>query len=171
MVWASIDTCSTYWCAPLFFNPASFLTNLSPPTSCIPHPVFSLQWGGPLPASWHAQQHALQVAIVSRMREFGMTPVLPGFAGVLDSGRTLHLRLRSDSDAACRPCPRRPRRALPRPQLHDFVTVVQLPAAVHGRRAARADGSALRAARRRLPRAHPRRLRRPDRTRAPCLQR
>ena len=38
-------------------------------------------WGGPLAASWHVAQKALQVQIVTRMREFGMTPVLAGFAG------------------------------------------------------------------------------------------
>ena len=38
-------------------------------------------WGGPLTQTWHQQQHALQVAVLTRMREFGMTPVLPGFAG------------------------------------------------------------------------------------------
>lgn len=38
-------------------------------------------FGGPLPESWHAQQVALQHRILKRMREFGMTPVLPAFAG------------------------------------------------------------------------------------------
>ena len=38
-------------------------------------------WGGPLPQSWHIQQLALQHNILDRMRIFGMTPVLPAFAG------------------------------------------------------------------------------------------
>ncbi|XP_014663294.1 PREDICTED: alpha-N-acetylglucosaminidase-like [Priapulus caudatus] len=38
-------------------------------------------WGGPLPRSWMKAQFLLQRKIVERMREFGMTPVLPGFAG------------------------------------------------------------------------------------------
>lgn len=38
-------------------------------------------FGGPLPESWHVQQVALQHRILKRMREFGMTPVLPAFAG------------------------------------------------------------------------------------------
>lgn len=38
-------------------------------------------WGGPLPLSWHAKTLALQQKILTRMRSFGMIPVLPGFAG------------------------------------------------------------------------------------------
>lgn len=39
------------------------------------------KWGGPLTPDWLAQQHTLQTRIVTRAREFGMVPVLPGFAG------------------------------------------------------------------------------------------
>ncbi|CAN8004413.1 unnamed protein product, partial [Ixodes hexagonus] len=38
-------------------------------------------FGGPLPESWHQQQVALQHKILKRMRDFGMTPVLPAFSG------------------------------------------------------------------------------------------
>lgn len=38
-------------------------------------------WGGPLPKSWRNHQLYLQNKILKRMRSFGMTPVLPGFAG------------------------------------------------------------------------------------------
>eukprot|EP00111_Clytia_hemisphaerica_P018124 TCONS_00053628-protein len=38
-------------------------------------------WGGPLPTAWNQKQLALQQLILKRMRSFGMTPVLPGFAG------------------------------------------------------------------------------------------
>ncbi|XP_042491727.1 alpha-N-acetylglucosaminidase [Macadamia integrifolia] len=38
-------------------------------------------WGGPLPQTWLDQQLALQKQILSRMIEFGMTPVLPSFSG------------------------------------------------------------------------------------------
>ena len=38
-------------------------------------------WGGPLPLTWHEKTLALQQKILARMRAFGMTPVLPGFAG------------------------------------------------------------------------------------------
>jgi alpha-N-acetylglucosaminidase len=38
-------------------------------------------WGGPLNQAWLASQQALTTFVVTRMRSFGMTPVLPGFAG------------------------------------------------------------------------------------------
>ena len=38
-------------------------------------------WGGPLPLTWHAKTLALQQKILTRMRSYGMIPVLPGFAG------------------------------------------------------------------------------------------
>lgn len=40
-------------------------------------------WGGPLPRSWYRQQEALQKKILARMRELGMTPVLPGYCGMM----------------------------------------------------------------------------------------
>lgn len=43
-------------------------------------------WGGPLSSSWHANQSALQHQILERMRAFGMTPVLPAFAGHVPDG-------------------------------------------------------------------------------------
>lgn len=38
-------------------------------------------WGGPLSSDWHDHSVKLQKAILSRMRELGVTPVLPAFAG------------------------------------------------------------------------------------------
>ncbi|OAY83861.1 Alpha-N-acetylglucosaminidase [Ananas comosus] len=38
-------------------------------------------WGGPLPQSWLDDQLALQKKILTRMYNFGMTPVLPAFSG------------------------------------------------------------------------------------------
>lgn len=38
-------------------------------------------WGGPLSSSWYSKQLQLQQNIISRMRSFGMIPVLPGFGG------------------------------------------------------------------------------------------
>lgn len=38
-------------------------------------------WGGPLSHSWLQKQLILQKKILSRMRELGMTPVLPAFSG------------------------------------------------------------------------------------------
>ena len=43
-------------------------------------------WAGPLPAAWHKSQLELQHKILSSMRKFGMTPVLPGFAGHVPAG-------------------------------------------------------------------------------------
>lgn len=37
-------------------------------------------WGGPNPDSWYEQQADLQKKIVKRMREYGIEPVLPGYA-------------------------------------------------------------------------------------------
>lgn len=38
-------------------------------------------WGGPLSRRWHQKSVILQKKILTRMREFGITPVLPGFNG------------------------------------------------------------------------------------------
>ncbi|MBM6993628.1 MAG: alpha-N-acetylglucosaminidase [Prevotella sp.] len=40
-------------------------------------------WGGPLPDSWYTQQEALQKRILSREKELGMDPVLPGYCGMM----------------------------------------------------------------------------------------
>ena len=40
-------------------------------------------WGGPLPLSWYARQERLQKQILRRMRQLGMHPVLPGYAGMV----------------------------------------------------------------------------------------
>lgn len=40
-------------------------------------------WGGPNPDSWYRQQETLQKKIVSRMRELGIEPVFPGYAGMV----------------------------------------------------------------------------------------
>ncbi|XP_061565286.1 alpha-N-acetylglucosaminidase-like [Cololabis saira] len=44
------------------------------------------RFGGPLPQSWHVNQLALQMKILSRMRAFGMIPVLPAFSGNVPPG-------------------------------------------------------------------------------------
>lgn len=38
-------------------------------------------WSGPLTDHWHQQQTKLQHQVLQRMRQFGMFPVVPGFAG------------------------------------------------------------------------------------------
>ncbi len=40
-------------------------------------------WGGPNPDRWYEQQEQLQTQIVARMKEFGIEPVLPGYAGMV----------------------------------------------------------------------------------------
>ncbi|MBT9899022.1 alpha-N-acetylglucosaminidase [Bacteroides thetaiotaomicron] len=40
-------------------------------------------WGGPNPDSWYRQQEALQKKIIARMRELGIEPVFPGYAGMV----------------------------------------------------------------------------------------
>ena len=40
-------------------------------------------WGGPNPDSWYARQEALQCKILARMKEYGIRPVFPGYAGML----------------------------------------------------------------------------------------
>ncbi|KAL6074088.1 N-acetylglucosaminidase, alpha [Balamuthia mandrillaris] len=39
------------------------------------------EWGGPLTSTWQFAQAQLQKKILQRQRQFGMIPVLPGFAG------------------------------------------------------------------------------------------
>ncbi len=45
-------------------------------------------WGGPLPASWYERQEKLQKQILRRMKEYGMSPVLPGYSGMVPSAMT-----------------------------------------------------------------------------------
>ena len=47
-------------------------------------------WQGPLPMSWLKGQEELQKQILKREREFGMTPILPAFAGHVP-GRLMEL--------------------------------------------------------------------------------
>ncbi|KJE88736.1 lysosomal alpha-N-acetyl glucosaminidase [Capsaspora owczarzaki ATCC 30864] len=47
-------------------------------------------WGGPISLEWIYKQRNLQVLILQRMRTFGMTPVLPSFAGHVPSALAQH---------------------------------------------------------------------------------
>ncbi len=40
-------------------------------------------WGGPLTDAWYDRQEALQKRILKRMQQLGMTPVLPGYCGMM----------------------------------------------------------------------------------------
>lgn len=42
-------------------------------------------WGGPNPDSWYTQQEALQKQIIKRMKELDISPVLPGYSGMVPS--------------------------------------------------------------------------------------
>lgn len=48
-------------------------------------------WGGPNPDSWYRKRVKLQQRILNRMQEYGIEPVLPGYAGMLphDAGEKL----------------------------------------------------------------------------------
>ncbi|MDE6452121.1 MAG: alpha-N-acetylglucosaminidase, partial [Odoribacter sp.] len=50
-------------------------------------------WGGPNPDSWYRQQEKLAHRILNRMKEFGIEPVFPGYAGMVpaDAGKKLGL--------------------------------------------------------------------------------
>lgn len=52
-------------------------------------------WGGPNPDSWYKQQVELQHKILNRMKEYGIEPVFPGYAGMVpaDAGRKLGLNV------------------------------------------------------------------------------
>lgn len=50
-------------------------------------------WGGPNPDSWYVQQAELQKKILKRMREYGIEPVLPGYAGMIPSNAKGKLNL------------------------------------------------------------------------------
>lgn len=44
------------------------------------------KWDGPVPSDWHKDQLDLQHKILKRMRELGMNPVAPAFAGFVPEG-------------------------------------------------------------------------------------
>jgi len=48
-------------------------------------------WGGPNPKEWYRKQEILQKKIVARMRQLGIEPVFPGFAGMVP--RNIGLKL------------------------------------------------------------------------------
>ena len=52
-------------------------------------------WGGPLPLSWYYRQEKLQKLILTRMKQLGMHPVLPGYCGMVphDAKQKLNLNV------------------------------------------------------------------------------
>lgn len=59
-------------------------------------------WGGPNPEEWYQKQEVLQKKIITRMRELGIEPVFPGFAGMVPKniGTKLDLKV-SDPGKWC----------------------------------------------------------------------
>lgn len=52
-------------------------------------------WGGPNPDAWYTRQIELQKKIIRRMREYGIEPVFPGYAGMVpnNAGEKLGLNV------------------------------------------------------------------------------
>lgn len=44
------------------------------------------EWGGPQPESWYKQQEQLAKNIFKRLGEYGITPVIPGYVGMVPEG-------------------------------------------------------------------------------------
>lgn len=57
-------------------------------------------WGGPLPLNWYKQQEQLQKKILGRMKELGMSPVLPGYSGMCPSFSSAKAQVSANSDAS-----------------------------------------------------------------------
>ena len=80
-------------------------------------------WGGPLPLSWYDRQERLQRKILTRMRQMGMTPVLPGYSGMVphDARQKLGLDV---ADAGLWNGFQRPANLLPTdPRFHEIATL------------------------------------------------
>jgi alpha-N-acetylglucosaminidase len=75
-VWESFgiprDSLRTYFTGPAFL-PWHWMGNIN-------------LHGGPLPQSWIEEQERLQMKILRRMRELGMSPIVPAFSGFVPEG-------------------------------------------------------------------------------------
>ena len=67
--YASLDDVNSFVCGSAYYG-WFFMNNLT-------------AWGGPQPESWYKQQNALARKVLSRMKEFGMMPVVPGYVGMI----------------------------------------------------------------------------------------
>lgn len=67
--YASLDDVNSFVCGSAYYG-WFFMNNLT-------------AWGGPQPRQWYAQQERLARRIFRRMGEFGMTPVVPGYVGMI----------------------------------------------------------------------------------------
>ena len=55
------------------------------------------EWGGPQPESWYTQREALAKKIFQRLGDFGMTPVIPGYVGMVPEGFLTYARKNVES--------------------------------------------------------------------------
>ena len=65
----TLDEVNTFVCGSAYYG-WFFMNNLT-------------AWGGPQPDSWYTQQKALARQIFQRMKDFGMSPVIPGYVGMI----------------------------------------------------------------------------------------
>ena len=65
----TLDEVNTFVCGSAYYG-WFFMNNLT-------------AWGGPQPESWYTQQEALGRKIFQRMKDFGMSPVIPGYVGMI----------------------------------------------------------------------------------------
>ena len=65
----TLDEVNTFVCGSAYYG-WFFMNNLT-------------AWGGPQPESWYTQQQALARQIFQRMKDFGMSPVIPGYVGMI----------------------------------------------------------------------------------------
>ena len=65
----TLDEVNTFVCGSAYYG-WFFMNNLT-------------AWGGPQPDNWYKQQQALARKIFQRMKDFGMSPVIPGYVGMI----------------------------------------------------------------------------------------
>ena len=65
----TLDEVNTFVCGSAYYG-WFFMNNLT-------------AWGGPQPKKWYAQQQKLARRIFRRMKDFGMSPVIPGYVGMI----------------------------------------------------------------------------------------
>lgn len=65
----TLDEVNTFVCGSAYYG-WFFMNNIT-------------AWGGPQPESWYKQQEALGRKIFQRMKDFGMSPVIPGYVGMI----------------------------------------------------------------------------------------
>ncbi len=65
----TLDEVNTFVCGSAYYG-WFFMNNIT-------------AWGGPQPESWYTRQQALARNIFRRMKDFGMSPVIPGYVGMI----------------------------------------------------------------------------------------